>query len=225
MWQLCRRSRTGNIKRVDIFATFVVGIGPVDVVTINGRRTVNIFAILVIIGRVDIFASFTVIGWVDFFAWFIVVRLVCVSSLFGIIGRVNGFAVFFFVGWVGISALFLVGRAGLFAVFRGIDVYALFSIWQIHVFSRFVVVEWIDVFAPFVIVGWVDVAEALSSPTASDGSVPLHHPPLEVSISGHHPSQAETPPDKEKFSTRTWWKNSKFFCGVAIIRGFIAKVR
>jgi hypothetical protein len=69
MWQLCRRSHTGNIKRVDIFAAFVVGIGPVDVVTLSmavGRF--NILAILVIIGRVDVFASLTVIGWVDFFA-------------------------------------------------------------------------------------------------------------------------------------------------------------
>jgi len=73
----------------------------------------------------------------------IVVGLVCVSSLSTIIGPVNVFAMSFFVVWVGNSALFLVGRAGVFAVFidRGVDVYALFDIGRIHVFSRFIVVE------------------------------------------------------------------------------------
>jgi hypothetical protein len=66
--------------------------------------------------------------WVDFFAGFIVVRLVCVSSLFGIIGRVDFFTISSSLG--GISALFLVGQAGVFALFidRGVDVYALFNI-------------------------------------------------------------------------------------------------
>ena len=60
----------------------------------------------------------------------IVVRLVCVSLLFGIIGHVNVFTILFFAGRVGISALFLIGQASVFAVFinRGVDVYALFNI-------------------------------------------------------------------------------------------------
>ena len=175
---------------VDIFA-FVVGIGLVNIVTLSmAIRRFDIFAVLVIVGRVDVLHHSLPSN--GLFAGFVEVGLVChaparVSSLFGIIGVTITLSPHSFSSDGPASSQYSLTEGSASTRYSISDRFKNSSSSDESTSTHYASAS----------------AESLSSPTVLYGSVPLHHPPLEVSMSVHHPSQTETPPNKGNFSTGT----------------------